>query len=88
MATHKPKSRFESWQDYINDAVVNPAKWNAYDCDIQTAVNEYNQHLFGVAGYMPLNWQLIKAMTWVETGAGKSAGELTRSKLVTQATPD
>lgn len=71
VAASKPKSRFESWQDYINDAVANPAKWNAYDCDIQTAVSEYNQHLSGVAGYMPLNWQFIKAMTWVETGAGK-----------------
>jgi LysM repeat protein len=36
------------------------------------AVNEYNRHLSGTAGYMPLDWQMIKAMVWVETGANNS----------------
>ena len=36
------------------------------------AVNEYNRHLFGKAGYFPLDWQLIKVMVWVETGANNS----------------
>jgi hypothetical protein len=36
------------------------------------AVNEYNRHLAGTAGYIPLDWQIIKAMIWVETGANNS----------------
>jgi len=64
----KPKSGYERWQDTINNA-VGDAKWNAYDCEIQTAVNEINRHLSGTPGYSPLDWRLIKAMTWVESGA-------------------
>lgn len=64
-----PKTGFEKWQDGINTA-PGDSKWNLWDCEIQTAVNEYNHHLSGTAGYMPLDWLLIKAMVWVETGAG------------------
>lgn len=66
-----PKSGFEKWQDGINKA-VGDAKWNFWDCEIQSAVNEYNRHLLGTAGYIPLDWQLIKTMLWVETGANNS----------------
>jgi hypothetical protein len=66
-----PKTGFELWQDGINKA-IGDAKWNAWDCEIQMAVNEYNHHLSGTAGYFPLDWQLIKAMVWVETGANNS----------------
>lgn len=58
----------EKWQNGINQALTD-AQWNAWDCEIQRAVNDYNQHLAGVAGYRALDWQLIKAMVWVETGA-------------------
>lgn len=71
MAVQVPKTGFEKWQDGINKA-VNNAKWNAWDCEIQRAVNEYNQHLSGTPGYRRLDWQLIKAMIWVETGAHTS----------------
>ncbi|WP_080404370.1 LysM peptidoglycan-binding domain-containing protein [Burkholderia ubonensis] len=66
-----PKTGFEKWQDGINKA-VGDAKWNAWDCEIQIAVDEYNRHLSGTAGYSPLDWQLIKAMLWVESGAVNS----------------
>jgi len=36
------------------------------------AVNEYNRHLSGTAGYRSLDWRLVKAMIWVETGADNS----------------
>ncbi|MBR8131641.1 LysM peptidoglycan-binding domain-containing protein [Burkholderia ambifaria] len=62
------KTGFEKWQDGINEAVGNP-KWNTWDCEIQIAVDEYNRHLSGTAGYSPLDWRLIKAMLWVESGA-------------------
>lgn len=66
-----PKTGFEKWQDSIDQAVGN-TKWNTWDCEIQAAVNEYNRHLSGIAGYSSLDWQLIKAMVWVETGANNS----------------
>ena len=65
------KTGFEKWQEGINAAVDN-AKWDFWDCEIQTAVNEYNRHLSGEAGYRQLDWNFIKAMLWVETGANNS----------------
>lgn len=64
----QPNTGFEKWQDGINRA-VGDSKWNAWDCEIRMAVDEYNRHLSGTSGYRPLDWQLIKAMIWVETGA-------------------
>lgn len=66
-----PKTGFELWQDGLNKAIADD-KWNTWDCEIQVAVNEYNRHLSGTAGYMPLDWHIIKAMVWVETGANKT----------------
>ncbi|WP_454706788.1 LysM peptidoglycan-binding domain-containing protein [Delftia acidovorans] len=72
MATQAPqKMDFEQWKEGITKAAGDP-KWNAWDCDIQMAVNEYNRHLSSTAGYVSLDWQLIKAMLWVETGANNS----------------
>ncbi|AVS76639.1 LysM domain-containing protein [Paracidovorax avenae] len=64
----RKKTGFEKWQEGI-DKAVQDVRWNDWDCEIQLAVNEYNQHLSGVAGYIPLDWYLIKSMVWVETGA-------------------
>lgn len=69
----KHKTGFEGWQAYVNGALSNPEAWNAHDCDIKIAVTEFNRHLAGVMDYRSLDWRLIKAMTWVETGAGKPA---------------
>ncbi|KVH05002.1 LysM peptidoglycan-binding domain-containing protein [Burkholderia sp. AU18528] len=63
------KTGYEKWQDGIKSAADDP-KWQIYDCELRAAVGEYNRHLAGVAGYRPLDWRLIKAMAWVETGAG------------------
>ncbi|PAJ82233.1 LysM peptidoglycan-binding domain-containing protein [Burkholderia ubonensis] len=64
-----PKTGYEKWQEGIKSAIGNP-KWQMYDCEIRAAVGEYNRHLANVAGYRPLDWHLIKAIAWVETGAG------------------
>jgi hypothetical protein len=66
-----PKAGFEKWQEDI-DMSTDDAKWNSWDCEVQMAANEYNRHLSGTAGYFPLDWRLIKAMLWVETGANSS----------------
>jgi hypothetical protein len=62
------KSGLEKWQDGLSSAISDPA-WDAYDCEIQLAVGDFNRHLNGVATYQLLDWQLIKAMLWVESGA-------------------
>lgn len=62
------KSGYEKWQDYI-DGAKGDSTWDDYDCEIQAAVNEFNNHLSDVAGYTRLDWHFIKAMIWVETGA-------------------
>ncbi|WP_313620331.1 LysM domain-containing protein [Achromobacter sp.] len=64
-------TNFQKWRDGLTRAVTNP-KWNGWDCEIQMAVNEYNRHLSGKAGYVSLDWKMIKAMVWVETGANHS----------------
>lgn len=72
MAVQAPsKTGFEKWQDGI-DKAVGDTRWDSWDCEIRMAVDEYNRHLSGIAGYRPLDWQLIKAMLWVESGAADS----------------
>jgi len=65
------RTPFEKWQDGISSAIGNP-KWSLYDCEIKIAVSEFNQHLANTAGYRQLDWQLIKAMLWTETGASSA----------------
>jgi hypothetical protein len=59
---------FERWKDGLT-AAIRDSKWNAWDCEIRSTVNEYNRRLAGTARYVPLDWSVIKAMVWVETGA-------------------
>lgn len=69
MALQAPtKTGFEKWQDSLNKAVGDPT-WDAYDCEIRMAVAEFNSHLMGTGGYRQLDWTLVKAMLWTETGA-------------------
>jgi len=62
-------SNFDKWKQGIDQAASNP-KWDEWDCEIQRAVNEYNHHLADTEGYVRLDWRYIKAVLWVETGAG------------------
>ncbi|WP_310003150.1 hypothetical protein [Caballeronia sp. LZ043] len=59
---------FEKWRDGLSGASKH-TRWNKWDHEIQTAVSEYKQHLYQYAGFFSLDWRLIKAMVWVETGA-------------------
>jgi hypothetical protein len=70
-AQAKPTPRrtgLEKWKDGIDAAAGDP-RWDAHDCEIRAAVNEFNRHLSGQAGFVSLDWILIKAMVWVESGA-------------------
>lgn len=61
------KTRYELWQATIDGALTD-ARWNDYDCDIQRTVAQFNRHLLGTASYISLDWKLIKAMVWTESG--------------------
>ncbi|WP_198088851.1 LysM domain-containing protein [Variovorax sp. E3] len=54
------------WEDGIDKA---DDAWDAYDCELRAAVGEYNRHLASSPGFVPLDWKVVKAMLWVETGA-------------------
>jgi hypothetical protein len=69
MAT-QAKSGFEKWREGIERAVGDP-KWNRWDCEIQQVVSAYNSHLRSTPGYVPLDWKVVKAMLWTESGAHK-----------------
>ena len=72
MPVQEPETEgFKKWKDYVNKAVDND-KWDSLDGEIQVAVNTYNKHLLGVAGYVAIDWHYIKAILWVETGADSS----------------
>jgi len=61
---------FKDWKVGLRKAVGND-EWHRWDGEIQKAVSEYNAHLSGAPGYKPLDWQIVKAIIWVETGANK-----------------
>ncbi|ALK98128.1 peptidoglycan-binding protein [Massilia sp. WF1] len=68
MAEQASMSALDRWKNNLRSAIDSP-KWNDYDCEIKTAVEEYNRHLGNTPGFRALDWKLIKAMVWVETGA-------------------
>lgn len=70
-AQAKTKTSYELWQDTINGA-LSDTTWQDYDCGIQRIVGQFNRHLSATAGYIPLDWQLIKAMVWTESGGPTS----------------
>jgi hypothetical protein len=67
----RQKTGYEKWQETIDQAKSDP-RWHAYDPEIMLAVSEFNRHLSGMKGHFPLDWQLIKAMIWTESGGPDS----------------
>lgn len=55
------------WRETIDGAKTDE-RWNAYDGHIHRILAEFNAHLMGEKGYRPLEWRLIKAMIWTESG--------------------
>lgn len=62
------RTAYERWQEGLDQA-VRDRKWNVYDCEITMTVDEFNLHLNRTPGFKALDWKLIKAMLWTETGA-------------------
>ena len=69
----KDEQSLKFWEEALSHAIAkDPDPWNAYDPKIQMAVQQYNDQLRGISNFQPLDWQVIKAMTWVESGANSS----------------
>lgn len=56
---------FRQWKDGIDRA---SSDWDYYDTEIRRVVNEYNMHLRNAPHFNPLDWRLVKAMLWTESG--------------------
>lgn len=62
------KSGYDRWKDTIDGASGNPA-WDVHDATIKRTVDKYNAHLKSAKGFTALDWKLVKAMLWTESGA-------------------
>lgn len=72
------KTGYDKWLDTVSAAASDPA-WSEYDDQIKVLVLEFNQRLAkpGLVG-PNLDWRLIKAMVWVESGGPTNAAWKTR----------
>ena len=74
MSYPKDAKSLKLWEDGLSHAIAkDSAPWNAYDAKIKTVVQRYNEHLRGVSSFQPLDWQIVKTMIWVESGANNDA---------------
>jgi len=59
---------FDKWKRGLERNYKNPG-WDKYDADLQRIVNAFDQfHAPKGNGYVPPQWQLMKAQLWVEGG--------------------
>lgn len=56
---------YEKWKMGIDSA---GADWDDYDPEIRRIVLQYNLHLRDTPRFMDLDWRLVKAMMWTESG--------------------
>lgn len=57
----------EEWKRTFDDALTNP-QWDQYDDLIRREIEEYNQRFKATPGFRALDWNLAKAILWVESG--------------------
>jgi len=62
----------QKWKDTVNDAVSNSA-WDEYDQLITDEIAEYNKRLKDTPDFESVDWHLVKAMLWVESGGPSNA---------------
>lgn len=67
----------DRWKKTVEDGISNRA-WDAYDLTIQAEVEGYNSRFAGTQGYTLVDWKLIKAMLWSESGGPTNASWMTR----------
>lgn len=74
MAYPRDESKFKLWKNELaSKLLLDQAPWNIYDNQIQSIVSTYNIFLKDTANFSEivkvLDWHIIKALMWVETGA-------------------
>ncbi|MFG6447421.1 LysM peptidoglycan-binding domain-containing protein [Roseateles sp. BYS180W] len=57
------------WREGVALALDSPGEWMAYDGTIKKLVQLVNERLGGSSKLPKLDWHLIRAMLWTETGA-------------------
>ncbi len=57
----------EKWKDTMKKGIGDPA-WSAYDKTIKDEVDAYTVKFAGTPDFQALNWKLVKAMLWTESG--------------------
>ena len=67
----------EKWKKTVDDGLTN-AIWDAYDAVIKAEVTAYNTKFANSPGYHKIDWKLIKAVVWVESGGPTSPAWKTR----------
>lgn len=60
----------QGWKDTYKSVFKNPALWNEYDSWIQSCIKDFTENLSSNSIGLPsdFDWNLIKAMIWVESG--------------------
>lgn len=61
----------EAWKKDRNEAKTDNS-WHEYDDIIKASVNVFNRHLKNTPTFKDLDWKIIKAMIWTETGAKRT----------------
>ncbi len=62
--------KLKAWNaDLDRHYTANPQPWHQHDTAIMNTVSDYNTWLRGKAGFSGLDWVMVKAQAWVETGA-------------------
>jgi LysM repeat protein len=67
-----PKTAYQKWQDTVAGGKTD-TRWAGYDAKIKLVVADFNTRLGSTTGYKPLDWRLVKAMVWVESGGPDNA---------------
>lgn len=63
-------AKLKVWETGLSDHIAkDAAPWDEYDTQIQLVTGVYNRHLAGVSSFPTLDWQVVKAICWVESGA-------------------
>lgn len=67
----------ERWKQTVNDGLTN-SQWDEYDQLIRSEVTSYNARFRGTPGFEDLDWKIVKAMLWSESGGPTNPAWTTR----------
>ena len=69
----KDPKAFNRWKTALDlSYAADPAPWNQHDTDFLNTAADYNAFHALTPDYVPLDWKMVKALSWVETGAGSA----------------